>query len=84
MLVLSRRPGESLVIGESPDIVVTMLEINGKQAKIGVDAPRALGVHRHEVYEKIYQKIVKKAERSACNTSAAPSKTVCHYCSQSL
>ncbi len=51
MLVLSRKVGESLVIGD--DVVVTVLEIRSQQIRIGISAPREVEVHREEVYERI-------------------------------
>lgn len=51
MLVLSRKAGESIVIGDS--ITVNVLEIRGDLIRIGIDAPRNIKVHRHEVYEAI-------------------------------
>lgn len=51
MLVLSRRVGESVVIGE--DIVVTVLEVKGDIVRVGVAAPRSVAVHRREVLEQI-------------------------------
>ena len=51
MLVLSRRAGESIVIGN--DVVITILEVRGGQIRIGVDAPRNLAVHRAEIYEQV-------------------------------
>ena len=51
MLILMRREKESLMIGD--DIVVTVLETNGKQVKIGIDAPGDIPVHRQEIYERI-------------------------------
>lgn len=51
MLVLSRRAGESVVIGE--DIVVTVLEVKGDIVRVGVDAPRSIAVHRREVLDQI-------------------------------
>ncbi len=51
MLVLSRKPGERLIIGD--DIVVTVLETSGKLVRIGVDAPRHIPVHRAEIREQI-------------------------------
>lgn len=51
MLVLTRRPGETLIIGE--DIRVTVLEVSGNQVRIGVTAPKAVPVHREEVAERI-------------------------------
>jgi len=51
MLVLTRRAGESIVIGA--DIVITVLEVRGGQIRIGIDAPRSVAVHRAEVYEEV-------------------------------
>lgn len=51
MLVLTRRVGESVVIGH--DIVVTVLEVRGDVVRVGVDAPRDVQVHRQEVYDEL-------------------------------
>ena len=51
MLVLSRRVGESVVIGE--DVVVTVLEVRGDLVRVGVDAPRSVAVHRRELLEEV-------------------------------
>lgn len=51
MLILSRRLGESIVIGE--DINITILGITGNQIRIGIDAPKTVAVHREEIYQKI-------------------------------
>jgi carbon storage regulator len=53
MLVLTRRPGESIVVGEN--IVVTVIEIKGGQVRIGIDAPRDIDVYREEIYEQVRQ-----------------------------
>lgn len=53
MLVLTRRPGESIVIGQ--DIVITVIEVKGGQVKIGIDAPRDIDVYREEIYEQVRQ-----------------------------
>ena len=53
MLVLTRRPGESIVVGEN--IVVTVIEIKGGQVRIGIDAPRDVDVYREEIYEQVRQ-----------------------------
>ena len=51
MLVLSRKQGESVVIGN--DILVTVLEVRGDQIRLGIDAPRSVTVHREEVYVQV-------------------------------
>jgi carbon storage regulator len=51
MLVLTRRPGESVVIGNN--IVVTVLEVRGEQIRLGIDAPRSVTVHREEIYRQV-------------------------------
>ncbi|WP_325435137.1 carbon storage regulator CsrA [Pseudomonas nitroreducens] len=52
MLILNRRPGETIRIGD--DIEVTVLSITGNQIRLGVTAPRDVEVHRQEVYERIH------------------------------
>ncbi len=51
MLVLTRRPGETIVIGDN--VKVTMLSVAGNHIRIGIDAPRDIAVHREEIYDKI-------------------------------
>ncbi len=53
MLILTRRVGETLVIGD--DVTVTVLGVKGNQVRLGVNAPRDLPVHREEIYERIQQ-----------------------------
>jgi len=53
MLILTRRIGESLVIGE--DITITILAIKGNQIRIGIDAPKDVSVNRQEIQNKINQ-----------------------------
>lgn len=51
MLILTRNPGETLKIGD--DINITVLGVNRRQVKIGIDAPRGVPVHREEIYYRI-------------------------------
>jgi carbon storage regulator len=51
VLVLTRRPGESIVIGN--DIVVTVLDVRSDQVRVGIDAPRSVQVHREEVFRQM-------------------------------
>ena len=51
MLILTRRVGETLTIGD--DVTVTVLAVSGNQVRIGVNAPRSIPVHREEIFERI-------------------------------
>ncbi|MCK5640645.1 MAG: carbon storage regulator CsrA [Gammaproteobacteria bacterium] len=53
MLVLGRKTGETLIIGEDADISVTVLSVKGNHVRIGIDAPSDVPVHREEIYEKL-------------------------------
>lgn len=53
MLILTRRVGETLMIGEGVPVTVTVLGVKGNQVRIGVDAPKSVPVHREEIYQRI-------------------------------
>ena len=65
MLILTRRVGESVVIGE--DVTVTVLGVKGNQVRIGINAPKTVAVHREEIFERI------KSGRGAGDGAGAPS-----------
>ena len=67
MLVLSRRPGESIVIGN--EVVVTVLDVRGDQIRVGIDAPRNVQIHREEVYRQLESEN-EEAAGSAAKTRA--------------
>ncbi len=52
MLILTRKPGEAIIIGDN--IKVTILGVAGKQIRIGIEAPNDVPIHREEIYEKIH------------------------------
>ena len=53
MLILTRRINETLIIGD--DVKITVLNIQGNQVRIGIDAPKSVSVHREEIYNKIQE-----------------------------
>ncbi len=59
MLILTRKLGESIAIGD--DIKITFLDIKGKQLRIGVDAPKHVSVHRDEIYQAIQEQNLQAA-----------------------
>jgi carbon storage regulator len=65
MLILTRRVGETVMIGN--DVTVTVLGVKGNQVRVGVNAPRDVAVHREEIFERI-----KREEEGGSAVSARP------------
>jgi carbon storage regulator len=51
MLILTRRQGETVMVGD--DVTITVLGVKGNQVRVGINAPKTVAVHREEVYERI-------------------------------
>jgi carbon storage regulator len=61
MLILTRRIGEVLIIGD--EVKLTVLGVRGNQVRIGVDAPRSVAVHRKEIYDQVQENLGNKTEQ---------------------
>jgi carbon storage regulator len=69
MLVLTRRPGESVMVGD--EVTITVLEVRGDVVRLGIQAPRTVQVHREEVYREL-----QAANREAASPSEAAVETL--------
>jgi carbon storage regulator len=69
MLILTRRAGETVMIGS--DVTITVLGVKGNQVRIGINAPKDVAVHREEIYERIQGEQAGKGE----SAPAADDKT---------
>ena len=68
MLILTRRVGETLMIGD--DVTVTVLGVKGNQVRIGINAPKDLAVHREEIYQRIRRE--QEGQKDVSGTSDDP------------
>ena len=67
MLILTRRVGETVMIGD--DVTITVLGVKGNQVRVGINAPKHVAVHREEIYERIKRE--QQTEESAEQPKAA-------------
>lgn len=72
MLVLTRRPGESIMIGSN--VTVTVLEVRNEQVRIGIAAPRAIQVHREEIYAQIAKENAAAVQQASSTADALRSR----------
>jgi len=70
MLILTRRVGETVMIGD--EITVTVLGVKGNQVRVGVNAPKSVAVHRQEIFERIQREKDAGAETADTATERAP------------
>jgi carbon storage regulator len=70
MLILTRKLGESITIGD--DIKITFLETKGKQVRIGIDAPPHIAVHREEIYQLIREQNIQAANVESVEKETLP------------
>jgi len=69
MLILTRRAGETVMIGS--DVTITVLGVKGNQVRIGINAPKDVAVHREEIYERIQSEKIAEAAGSGDPEAAA-------------
>lgn len=70
MLILTRKLGESITIGD--DIKITFLETKGKQIRIGIEAPPHIAVHREEIYQLIREQNIQAAKMESIDSETLP------------
>lgn len=74
MLILTRKVGESINIGD--DITITILGVSGQQVRIGINAPKNVAVHREEIYQRIQAGLTARTSHKLLNRLAVSSQSV--------
>ncbi|HEY8051764.1 MAG: carbon storage regulator CsrA [Steroidobacterales bacterium] len=72
MLILTRRVGETVMIGD--DVTITVLGVKGNQVRVGINAPKSVAVHREEIYERIKREQQPEHEESPGDSPDKPHK----------
>jgi carbon storage regulator len=70
MLILTRRVGETVMIGD--DVTITVLGVKGNQVRVGINAPKHVAVHREEIYERIKREQQSEEVEKPKSTECAP------------
>ena len=70
MLILTRRVGETIMIGD--DVTITVLGVKGNQVRVGINAPKSVAVHREEIYERIKRESAGNPSRSIVEHQQPP------------
>jgi carbon storage regulator len=80
MLILTRRVGETLMVGD--DVSVTVLGVKGNQVRIGVNAPKEVSVHREEIYQRIQREKMARLE-AALHNQTGDNQAISSYMGES-
>lgn len=69
MLILTRKIGEKIVIGEMDNIFITLLDVRGTQVRFGIEAPQNMPIHREEVYKQVLANQADMNQKTNANNS---------------
>jgi len=67
MLILTRRIGEAITIGDKAEIVAKVLNVTGSQVRLGIEAPKEISVHREEIYHRVQAEKLQKQNKQEEN-----------------
>jgi len=69
MLILTRKIGQSIIIGDQGEIDIAILGVKGCQVRLGIEAPKDISVHREEIYQRIQDQKTETKENDISNNS---------------